>query len=60
VTLLLDQLVRLLITEQPAQRRKWIAAHARAVRSHRRKRPPPTPTRWTYAVVVGGKIVSVR
>lgn len=60
MTLLLDQLVTLLIRESTRERKRWLAAQARAVRSHGRERPAPVPPRWTYAVVAGGKIVSVR
>jgi hypothetical protein len=43
--------------KEPAQERKrWLAAHARAVRSHGRERHPPVLPRWTYAVVAGGKV----
>ena len=59
--MLLDQFCALVAREPPRQRKRWLAAQRRAsarpVVQKSVRRPPP---RWTYAVVVGGKIVSVR
>jgi hypothetical protein len=54
--MLLDQFCALVLAEPPTQRRRWLAAHRRAVRSRGRERPPPMPPRWRYATVCGGVV----
>jgi len=51
--MLLDQFVAVLLQEPAVERRRWLAAHARAC--YQRPRPP-APPRWTYATVVGGRV----
>ncbi len=60
MTFLLDQLVGVLLREPVRERLRWLAAHARACRVRGRERRPPAPLRWTHAVMVRGKVVSVR